>query len=470
MTSERAAARAELERRAMCGPASLMDWIPWARPHEAKGWGGPPYRAPRHLSHIVEVLDSAECNPVRAVLSVPPRHAKTDTLLAWMVKRLQRNPRRKIAYFSYGADFAATRCARAKRLALHVGIQLAGRDREDYFETAEGGFLRSEGIQGQHSGMGYDDVVVDDPHKDQAEADSVTVRERVCTAFGADLWSRQQPTGTSFVVCAARRHPEDLPGLLKARGWPYVGLPAIDDRDGTERALWPEGWPLEKLHEIRDAGTMGRHEWSALYLGAPVPRGGAVFDAPTYCTRDAIPTQGIRAGFGLDGAYSTKSHADYSVFLVLVRGPVERDKRPVYYVADVLRVQKSQPDFVAAVKPRVAEWPGIRGGWYTSTTERGNADLMSAMGLPVEAMPATSDKFARAQAVSAAWNAGRIRVPRDAPWAADFVAEVARFTGIGDAHDDQVDALAAAYDRAVSHDTSGYIAMVRGMKAMSGRR
>lgn len=468
MQADQAAARAELERRAACGPASLMDWIPWARPHEV--WGGPVYQSPRHLSPIVDILDGAESGQtVRAVVSIPPRHGKTDTLLAWMVKRLQRNPQRKIAYFSYAADFAASRCARAKRLAQHVGIKLAGLDRANYFETAHGGFLRSEGIEGQHAGMGYDDIVVDDPHKDQAEADSPTVRESVCRAFGADLWSRQQPTGTSFVVCAARRHPEDLPGLLKGRGWPYVGLPAIDDSDGTDRALWPEGWPLERLYEIRDAGTMGAHEWNALYLGNAVPRGGAVFGPPTYYERGELPRDGYAVGFGLDGAYSTKSHADYSVFLVLMRGPAKDKERPVFYVVDVLRVQKAQPDFVALAKPRAADWPGIRGGWYTSTTERGNADLMRSMGLNVEAMPATADKFVRAQAVSVAWNAGRIRVPRGMPWTADLVAEVCRFTGLGDAHDDQVDALAAAYDWMQGADTTAYKSMVASWKKALGR-
>lgn len=54
----------------------------------------------------------------------------------------------------------------------------------------------------------------------------------------------------------------------------------------------------------------------------------------------------------------------------------------------------------------------------------------------------------RAQAASAAWNAGRVFVPDGAPWADAFVGELLDFSGINDAHDDQLDAFVAAFDHA----------------------
>ena len=64
----------------------------------------------------------------------------------------------------------------------------------------------------------------------------------------------------------------------------------------------------------------------------------------------------------------------------------------------------------------------------------------------MQAQIAKGDKFVRAQPVAAAWNAGKVLVPRNAPWVDAFLSELASFTGLGDAHDDQVDALASAYD------------------------
>jgi hypothetical protein len=49
--------------------------------------------------------------------------------------------------------------------------------------------------------------------------------------------------------------------------------------------------------------------------------------------------------------------------------------------------------------------------------------------------------------VAAAWTASRISVPTNTAWSNAFVEEILAFTGVGDVHDDQVDALAAAYDQ-----------------------
>jgi predicted phage terminase large subunit-like protein len=48
--------------------------------------------------------------------------------------------------------------------------------------------------------------------------------------------------------------------------------------------------------------------------------------------------------------------------------------------------------------------------------------------------------------VAAAWQDGRLFLPRRAPWLSDFLAELGAFTGVDDLNDDQVDALAAAFD------------------------
>ena len=68
------------------------------------------------------------------------------------------------------------------------------------------------------------------------------------------------------------------------------------------------------------------------------------------------------------------------------------------------------------------------------------------MGLQVDVKPALGDKYSRATPFAAAWNAGRVLVREGAAWTRDLCDEVARFTGQNDAHDDQVDALAAAFD------------------------
>ena len=44
------------------------------------------------------------------------------------------------------------------------------------------------------------------------------------------------------------------------------------------------------------------------------------------------------------------------------------------------------------------------------------------------------------------WNPGKVFVPANADWTEEFLEEVTQFTGMGDLHDDNVDALAALGD------------------------
>jgi predicted phage terminase large subunit-like protein len=69
----------------------------------------------------------------------------------------------------------------------------------------------------------------------------------------------------------------------------------------------------------------------------------------------------------------------------------------------------------------------------------------------LEFLPATADKFMRAQKYAAAWNAGKVLLPEQSEahpvtWLDRFVDEHVNFTGVADAHDDIVDAAVAAFD------------------------
>jgi predicted phage terminase large subunit-like protein len=415
----------------------------------------PPFVEPKWLGELVALFARIRDGEiVRSVLSIPPRHTKSETVLHAFPWLLDHDPTWTIGYASYAADFAATKCARAKKIARRAGVRLSGRDREDYWETPEGGLVRSDGITGQWAGGGYRLIVVDDPIKNREEAESPRMRDKTYEAFTSDLLTRQDPRGTSVLVVHTRWHPDDLGGRLIQRGWPCIHKPAINLRG---EALWPEVFPVSRLEEIkRDLTT---YEWESLYQGTPIPRGGAVFGPTTWCRRSELPQGSYQVAAGYDLAYSGKTHSDYSVCLVLLRSP-----DGTVYVVDVLRVQKQAPEFCEAAALRLrGGWKPTAGRWYTSTTERGLADLMAQLGLPITPVLASADKFVRAQPVAAAWQQGRVRVLADQPWSRDFALEVERFTGLGDQHDDQVDALAAAFDEldGEGRALADYRAMIR---------
>jgi predicted phage terminase large subunit-like protein len=396
------------------------------------------FSAPRHLDPLLSIFERIRRGEaVRAVTSVPPRRGKTESILhagSWL---LLDDPSRQIIYASYAARIAETKSRRARVLAARAGVPIAddSRSRQNWRTGVEEGGWWATGTDGALTGEGGNLLVVDDAHKGRAEAESSVIRERTFQWFKADALTRLEPGG-SAIVNGTRWHPDDLLGRLISEGWEHVNLPAITPEG---ESLWPERWPLAEVLKTQEAlGGPDGYEWTNLYMGQPRGRGSRVFgDVVTY---DAAPTF-ERISVGIDYAYSARTSADWSVAVVLGLAAGH------YYLIDVVRVQVEPRVFRDRVKLICATHPGARCAAWVAATERGAVEFFRESGIPITDRTAVVDKFSRAIPVAAAWNVGKILVPRKAPWVDGFVSELASFTGVKDRHDDQVDALAAAFDQ-----------------------
>lgn len=377
------------------------------------------------------------------VCSSPPRGGKTETLLHSLPWMLERHPDWELAYASYNATQARSKSRKGLTLAERAGLRLLSKGVTDW-RTPDGGGVIARGVGEGITGQGVDFAVVDDPHKDRADAESALKRDRVWDWFNEALFTRRNPSSPkskrprSIIVNMARWHPDDLAGRLIAKGWRHINIPAISP---SGESFWPELWPMEQLRQTE--AQLGVYAWASLYMGQPRPRGGSVFGDPWTWTE--LPTS-YQVGFGLDVAYSAKTSSDYSVIVVMLLDPAGN-----CFVVDVIRVQLRAPAFVELVEQQRKKYPTARAHWYVSTTEKGVAHLINPELTWLESTLASrvGDKFVRAQPVAAAWNAGRIFVPADSrryPWVDAFISEVINFTGVEDGHDDQVDALAAVFD------------------------
>lgn len=458
-------AAARLARRAATGQTSrlsdlpLLDFVPAINP----GWS-----QPRHLFPLVDAFERSQRGPVRVLVSVPPRHGKTELVLHAAVWSLLKNPFDRVLYASYSQQFANNKSRLARDYALRAGLKL----RDDSQAVSEwltpefGGFI-ARGLDGGITGLGFNKVIIDDPFKNRKEAESAIVRETIFAGYSGDVRTRIEPGGSVFVV-HTRWHPDDLIGRLEqdryddgSPAWEVINLPAIiDEGEPTERALWPERWPLTALNELRGPSGVTDYDWASLYMGRPRPKGGAVFNQPAVF--DELPRGSrIRFAIGIDVAYTARTSSDFSVAVVLAR---IGDR---YYVVDVLRMQDKTPVFGRMLKALRMQYGGARIVWYGAGTERGVADQMAeTLGVPIDFRAATRDKFTRAQPLASAWNRGAVLVPKNAraldpdvdpkvpvDWLDALLLETGRFTGLNDPHDDQIDALAAAFDAlAASND------------------
>jgi predicted phage terminase large subunit-like protein len=444
-------------------------------------------KAPKHLTLLTDLFESTSERERQVVVSTPPQHGKTVTgehALVWLMRRY---PHKRHAYVTYEQTRAESISLETMHIALEAGLKFDGSRK--IWRTQQGGGIIATGIGGPLTGYGVDGLMlVDDPVKNRVEAESSVMRERTDQWFRDVALTRVHP-GASVVVVQTRWHEDDLAGRLIKRGWEKINLEAIateDQPDGRKQgeALWEERWPAEWLTRVKRPGV-GEFAWWSLFQGAPRPRGGALFgpeqsyeklpEGADYVFRDAI---------GVDLAYSVKTHADWSVAVVLRKVMFVKDpkKLPLFYVLDVKREQVPAPQFKNTTLRRLRDkYPRAPMRWYAAGAEKGVGDFIRAAegptpGVPLEVLPAKGDKHTRAQPVAAAWNGTRegeltispprIFVPQNAPWLDPFLDELQGFTGINDLHDDQVDGIATAYDLLTGPVNHGPRAMTRPVSIM----
>jgi hypothetical protein len=247
---------------------------------------------------ISDVLLDAITQPDRRyVLSCPPRSGKS--LLASVVAplfALMRDHDASVIVKSYADTLALEHSGQARRLVTeHSGLLGFEVDQsksavDRWLVAGHRGGVLSGGILSATTGFGVSSggvLVVDDPIKGAAEADSPAYRRRLLSAFRADLMSRLHP-GAGCVVISTRWSADDLIGNLTSEDdtrWCRINIPAIATA-GVPDALGREpgaavisalGRDSEGFAEIRRA--VGSRAWAALYLGAPSTDEGSVIRA-----------------------------------------------------------------------------------------------------------------------------------------------------------------------------------------------
>ncbi len=461
----------------------LNRWLPRAKPYQPTGSTSRPslidFAAELrpdldrfdYLGPYAELLQSAIGANLRVAVAAPPQHGKTLLALTALLYWARFFPGKRHAYVTFSVKRAQEVAKELRRFAYAAGIEVAGT--LSLVELGGGTTVKFTSVEADLTGYTIDGVgLIDDPIQGRAEAQSPTVRQNAIDWWKSTARTRRHE-GTSFIVTATRWHTEDLPGyLVKGENWRYLNFKAIaegetdaEDRvisDPLHRHVGESIW-VRKPPEFFKEEQTDRYFWSAMYQGEPVPRGGNVFQgAPFFYS--ALPKEGYRGAYGLDLAYTAKTRADWSICVELWAIEGKAPKEPIFYVVDVQRKQVDAPSFALTLKAQRCKrpWPMP---WYAAGTEKGAADFLKKQDLPIKVRSLTGDKFVRAQAVAAAWNAGRVllpdpeRFPNCAQWLPAFLDVVQNFTGAGNEHDDDVDALAAAHDE-LARPSSGYIGII----------
>jgi hypothetical protein len=423
----------------------------------------PRWQSPYHLSPYINILNRAPGSDLRVVIAAPPQHGKTESTLhafAWWLKKW---PQFRYCYATYSGDRSKRVGFRALRIAERADVMLDTANMALWRTPADGQVLWTS-VAGGMTGEPIDGaIVIDDPIKDRADAESNATREGLKDWYHGVVEARLHP-GASVIVMATRWHSDDLSGyLVREQGFDYINLKAIADEirpEGDDReigqALWEDHHPLKTLLKKRHGNPWN---FASLYQGEPQPRGHALFREPHYWSE--LPERGFKISFGVDLSYTQKTHADYSVCVELwcvpplpKRGVVHQAEDYLFYVVDVRRAQVEAPMFTLTLKAKHSEHSSARFYFYAAGTEKGAASFIKAK-VPLKVMDTGGrDKYSRAQQSAALWNLGRILVPENSekyPWVDVFVDEMCAFSGVSDPIDDQVDALVSGVDGMLKH-------------------
>jgi len=418
---------------------ALVEWIPYTTPK---------YEAPYHLMPMAELFYKAETEGnVRALTSVPPRHAKTESILHFAAHFLLTHPDKTVGYATYAADIAKSKSKTCRAIAARAGVEVVrGSDAANEWRTKEGGGFLANGVGGQWTGRGVDLLIIDDPIKDREEAESLTMQRKLTEWATSSAFTRVEPNG-SIIVNMTRWSVNDLIATLESGeygDWVTVNMPAIDDEG---KVLWPERWPLEALAQKK--AITSDYDWASLFLGQPRPRGGELFREPARFNLADI--KGARFAIACDPAASAKTSADYSAIVVVAATGAGPDQK--VYVLEVWRGQVEIPELINKLRYFQERWgapvyiESVGGFKLVAQMMRTLSKQQNQNQIKIVEVTPLGDKFTRALPVSAAWNNGHVLLPQnEEPWIKDFLNEVQRFTGKGDRHDDQVDALSHAFN------------------------
>lgn len=239
---------------------------------------------------IVEKIENGQ--RVKLCLSVPPQTGKsttiTETLPSWFMGR---NPNLRCICTAYNADMAEKFGDKNRQKVKQFGKELFGievsdsQDNKTLFDIKnhQGG-LFSTGLNGSLTGNQGALIIVDDPFKNELEANNPSIRDAVWSNFTSSVLTRQRAQGNGIIVIHTRWHEDDLIGRLKkcdtSDEWIFVNIPCVWE-GGVDKllhrkvgeTLCPElGYDTEWANSLMK--TIGKRQWNALYQGKPFIEGG----------------------------------------------------------------------------------------------------------------------------------------------------------------------------------------------------
>ncbi|MBR0882468.1 putative phage terminase large subunit-like protein [Bradyrhizobium japonicum] len=410
------------------------------------------YTPARHHLLLIEKLEALARGDIpRLAVFMPPGSAKsTYASVLFPPWAMSHFPKAQFLAASHTTELAE-RWGRRVRSLIAENSSILGITPDDQNQAAgrwavkEGGEYLAAGARIGIAGFRALFGVIDDPLRSREDADSETIRERLWEWYLYDFRPRLIP-GARQLLIQTRWHEDDLAGrCLNHQPWEVISLPAeAKANDQLGRApgefLWGDdayGYG-EQLRELKE--TTPPRVWSALYQQAPAPDEGDFFKTQWFKPLDIAPSHTLMRCYGASDYAVTNEGGDFTVHVVL-----GVDHLNNLYLLDVWRGQKTTDVWIEAFCDLVEKYKPLAWAEETGQIKASVGPFLERrmrerrVWVNREQFPTRGDKAVRARSIQGRLALDGIFYPKNAPWAADFFAEILNLW-VGK-HDDQGDAL-----------------------------
>jgi predicted phage terminase large subunit-like protein len=424
----------------------------------------------------------ADGHTERQMFSMPPQEGKSQRISVWFVLwMLHRNPHLRIAIVSNDFGLAQTFGEKIRDLLVNnpqLGLTLSNSTakKHEFRLLGYAGGVVCVGIGGSLTGRPVDLLIIDDPYKDDVQADSKAWRLKVRNYWQSVALTRLAPRAP-VVIVQTRWRRDDLSGWLRAEyadEWDVLNisaqavdpakLPETDPEHGVPDPLGREPGEFmvsargrtesDWVKKIREVGSRA---WNAMYQGRPSPVEGGIlkrtwwrrYEEPLWVERP----DGSHWMLGYDEVLASWDMAfkdtDGSDFVV---GQVWARRGADAFLVDQVRGRWDFVETCNQFEQLAARWPQAV---LKIVEDKANgpaviAALRHKIAGIVPEEPQGS-KEARARAIAPLVEAGNVWVPASqvpgCAWVGDLLEECAGFPTA--TNDDQVDALTQALNRLV---------------------
>lgn len=469
---------------------SLLDFMQLMMPHpeDQDDVTKSLYEATAPARLLAELMQQIEARKLKRVaVSIGPQFGKSTVISrmfpAWAAGR---NPRANMILGSYNSDLATGFGADVRGIIQSNAFKQVfpqyeldkGGGAKDALKSTENGRLHFVGVGGTGTGKSADHFIIDDPIKNDEEAQSEVYRERLWNWYSRVVFSRVK-TNTTITVVQTRWSEDDLIGRLCdpnhperhkkyagiAENWTYINLPAVvtDQKLADVLHIPLEAqtnklivsmfgtkpmaslWEKEKsLLTLAEAKQVSKRDFGALYMGQPTPEDGEYFTQDMlveYHKESELPRR-LRVYGASDHALSEDQRADYNVI-----GCVGIDERDDIWVLPDLIMERMETyetvetmlDLFKRRRPLLwwMEQDTIGKSFGPFLYKRMHEEKVYTS---IDAVSVSKEKKVRARAIQGRMRMRKVHFPAFAPWWTEAKGQLLKFPY--GTHDDFVDFMA----------------------------